>query len=345
MKTSPAARKFLIDLIERLEGAGCNPVLLRNYENFPDEIGNDLDVFISYRALPTAYSIMNAAATRQGGSIAHVHRRGYFVAVWLRFPDCVAPIHIDLYHGALTWHGLRFLSDEELITSATPSDSTMIHKIPRRAHEALVSCLASVLWGGFFKARYQEQLCQLLADTSEVACFTSLLVGKFGHPGQELASAVITERAALTVDQSFARKLRLSLFLKSCLSKPLKGASVWLSHWRAEAACYLFRLPGLALEFDPKHWGAEEILQIRNILDPYFGATHEIEKRPRSIFQSFKLRRLRGKNHLILLTGNRFSINGRTSNATNCGEVTRTSGIAAEALKVLSGRITLQYQR
>ena len=345
MITSPATRKFLIDLIERLEGAGCDPVLLRNYENIPDEIGNDLDVFITARTLPAAYSIMKAAATRQGGSIAHVHRRGYFVAVWLRFPDCAAPTHIDLYHGALTWHGLLFLSDEELITNATPSGSTMSYKIPRRAHEALVSCLASVLWGGFFKARYQEQLGSLLADPSELECFTTLLVRKFGHQGQELASSVMTGRAALSVDRAFARKLRMRLFLKSCLSKPLACAGAWLSHWREEAASYLFRLPGVALEFDRKHWDAEEILRLRDILDPYFGATHEIEKRPGSISQQFKLRRLRGKNHLILLSGNQFSINGRNSHSTKRGEVTRTDGMAEEVLASLSGRIASQYHR
>ena len=47
MKLSNTSQKFLEELAAQLKAVGFSPVILRNYEELPVEIGNDLDIFVS----------------------------------------------------------------------------------------------------------------------------------------------------------------------------------------------------------------------------------------------------------------------------------------------------------
>jgi len=344
MKTSPATRSFLTACIQRLEGADCHPVLIRNYESFPDEIGNDLDVFIVRSSLSRAYSILRSSASAQGGSIVHLHRRGYFVAVWLHFPDAVHPVHVDLYHGALTWHGLPFLGDEELISRTLPMDGTACNRIPSPPHEAMISCLASILWGGFFKSRYQDHLQRLLSDRSNFEEFSSGLERCFDQWGSQLATAVREASAASLVDPAYARKLRLLLFLKSLRSHPLQSSIAWLRHWWEEFLCYLLRLPGLVVEYDKARWNEADALRLQEILKPYFGATHHFDTCSLSLRFLLKLRRLRGKNHLAVVGGSDFRINANSLSALPSAGEWSVDRLAGSALSILRERMAKQYE-
>ncbi|MDP4623682.1 MAG: hypothetical protein NWT08_00950 [Akkermansiaceae bacterium] len=338
MITSPATRVFLTRLIQELEHAGCCPILLRNHETFPDEIGNDLDIYIRPERLSHAFSILSSCASSQQGMIGHIHRRGYFVAIWLRFPDCNEPVHIDLYHGALTWHGLHFLDAQEFVQKSQPAVSSCVYQIPSPCHEALISLLASILWGGFFKSRYQKQIAALLADQEQSRAFTNHLEQFFGRKGAELAAAVARGEAATLVDSAFSRKLRRNLFAHSLKTKPLASAIAWLHHWFEEFACYGWRLPGMVVEYDSAAWAPDDLEKFQNRLSAYFGDTHENTQRP-SLNRRLKIQRLRGKNHLILLSSDRFTINHQTYFAS----AEHTASIAGEALEVLARRIKYQH--
>lgn len=342
MTTSPTTRKFLNHLIQDLEHAECKPVLLRNYENFPVEIGNDLDIYVRPERLARAFSILASCALREGAKIAHIHRRGYFVAIWLQFPDCEAPAHIDLYHGALTWHGLHFLTDRELESASQATRTGFSYHVPASHHEALVSLLASILWGGFFKTRYQEHLASLLTDPLQSEMFANLLERTFGGNGRLLATAVLHKEAASLVDGSFSRKLRRSLLIHSLKTAPLESGKKWLRHWFEECACYGWRLPGMLVEYDVANWQADETKQLRERLYYYFGETHIMNPQPPSFARRLKIRRLRGKNHLVLLPGNRFAINGKACLATLDHASPSAALITKAALGVLACRIKLQ---
>jgi hypothetical protein len=318
------------------------PILLRNYENFPTEIGNDLDVYVSPARLARAFSILASCAFEQGGKIAHIHRRGYFVAIWLQFSDCEAPVHIDLYHGALTWHGLRFLSDHELESNSQETGTGLQYRIPAPSHEALVSLLASILWGGFFKIRYQDHLAALLADPLQRQAFTAHLEQTFGRNGRVLAAAVVRNEAASIVHGSFARKLRRGLVNHALKTSLFNSCRDWFRHWLEECACYGWRLPGMLVEYDDDSWQADEVNQIREQLGLYFGETHSMNRQHAWFSRYLMIRRLRGKNHLVLLRGKRFAINGHAWHATADQTCPSTASMAKAALRVLACRIEFQ---
>lgn len=340
MKTSPAQKAFLTGLILELEQAGCAPILLRNHETFPDEIGNDLDIFVPAESLDAAWLILRSRAAEQGGEIGHLHRRGYFVAVWLRFPDSTAPIHIDLYPGALTWHGLRFLDDAELVHASRPAETGTPATIPARAHEALVSLLASILWGGFFKARYQDPIHELISAPEERERFTRLLERNFGEEGTLLADAVARKEATALVTRGFSARLRSRLTSHNLRTRPMASLRGWLRHWMEEIACYLTRRPGTVVEYRKGVFSPGQLDEVRDRLGAYHGDTRELrhaEPRWKKLGVSW---RLRGKNHLVLLESDRFAINGSLCTvAPEAGP----EALIAEALQTLRDRLHLQF--
>lgn len=339
MRTSPATKAFLTTLVQELEQAGCFPVLLRNHETFPEEIGNDLDIFVRGESLYTALSILRDGAARQGGGIGHVHRRGYFVAVWLRFPDSVKPVHVDLYHGALTWHGQRFLGDDELVRASRMTGDTVRYRIPAQGHEALVSLLASILWGGFFKVRYQDHLHELISSPEEKERFTASLEKSFAHDGNVLAQAVSRKEASLLVTSRFSTGLRWKLMIHGLLSTPLESIQGWLEHWIEEATCYLTRRPGTVVEYHKGVFTPAQLDEVRERLGDYYGDTREMRQAQYRLKKLAVAWRLRGKNHLVMQESDRFAINGIPWLDSASGP----EGLIGKTLETLSGRIHLQY--
>lgn len=58
--------RFVIELLSRIEAAGHRVVYLRNYENLPDDIGNDVDILIERGKTKAVVSLFRQAATEYG---------------------------------------------------------------------------------------------------------------------------------------------------------------------------------------------------------------------------------------------------------------------------------------
>jgi hypothetical protein len=345
MTTSPITRKFLVHLVNELEAAKCCPILLRNYENFPLEIGNDLDVFVIPEKVADAYSILSSSAAAVGGNITHLHRRGYFIAIWIVFPDCELPVHIDLYHGALTWHGLPFLTDCDLVQESIVAGTVDKYRIPRPSHEALVSLLASVLWGGFFKSRYLSHISALLSNQDENIHFKTLLLNQFGKYGEILADSIFRNETTKLVNQTFSRKLRRYMFLHCITKRHFSSIRAWIRHWKCEAACYFKRMPGMVVEYDHSVWNDQVEIELRVLISPFFGDIHVTRGSHITLLRLLKIRRLRGKNHLVMIQGSRFAINGNASMQNDLPFPPSPSQMAELVTSVLKSRISLQYHQ
>jgi hypothetical protein len=343
MKTSNLEKAFLIRCVQQLDQAACAPILLRNYGDFPNEIGNDLDVYVHPDKIADSFRILSECASAHNGVISHIHKRGYFIAIWLRFADNNHPIHIDLYYGALTWHGIKFLNDAELVLAAQSASKGASYKVPSPAHEALVSCLASILWGGFFKARYQEHVSFLLSDNTAYKIYNDNLIRCFGDLGNALGNAVRQGNASEFVNPKFARALRSRLIKKSLSETPVKFILHYSRHWIEEASCYLHRLPGVVVEYDKGQWQSEELSTFRDLIEPYFGQTHMWFSEAKSLTQKLDLWRLRGKNHLVLIAGRKFRINGETYSDLQSGNFVDPLTLSSAVLSLLSERLKFQY--
>jgi hypothetical protein len=298
-ETSILERSFLLCLNKTLREAGCNPVILRNYEGFPTQIGNDLDIFVPNEFLELAIKILQSAVDQSSGKIAHVHRRSYFVAVWIDFPDSGKPLHIDLYPGALTWHGLEFLSEKLFLSRSQRLENGIV--VPSKGDEALTLLLINILWGGSFKNRYRRRIEFLLEDREALMCFKESLIASFGSAGSFLINAFHSKDYQSIDDSNVARRLRRALRLRSFVRSPFTSLKEWTRYWLFELINYTVDQPGSCLRLSQVANSRQMSTEITDLIGPYYGAVIETQdSRSQLIIDFIRLHRAKAKNHLFL---------------------------------------------
>jgi thymidylate kinase len=239
---SSGERDFFRKLLQRWEQEKTVPIFLRNYDAFPESIGNDLDLFFAPSEWQRAWDVFLTGVSAAQGNLLHIHERGYVRAVWFTLPDSEKPLHLDFYFGAYTWHGLEFL-DRNLLRS-----EALIKKglhVPRPAHEAWGLVMNSLLWGSFYKKAYHDRLVFLLSDPMEKAEYAKLAHNLLGT--KSLDPSGLSGMDALEI-KGLAALARKKLWARSWKASPLQTGINWLSHWWSEGAVYL-NAPGLMVAF------------------------------------------------------------------------------------------------
>lgn len=322
----PEFSVFLESLLSAWDRENCEPILLRNYEGVPNRIGNDLDVFIPRSRVSDSMRVLRRVVSHSGLFVCHVHERDYFTAIWLGWKGSSETLHIDLYHGAATWHGVPFLDEEKLKNEAMRFGPW---RVPRPAHEALISGLASVLWGGFFKKAYKGRINQLLSDSCEQKEFKSVLISRFGEPGKVFE--VWLGSANYQIRPELVRRLRANL-IRGGLRRSLVGHGThWLRHWFRECFVYVWHRPGKILFYPGNEISGKELRErmVRWKGCP-FGGVVEGGK-----VLGFAAQRAVGKNWLVLVCGEEWRL-GRT--------LLKGGQLEVEILECLSGSIEKRFK-
>lgn len=232
-KLSAAEQEFLKNYLEALTAEKIRWIILRNYEDFPEKIGHDLDLFIPRAELDRATGVFRRLLKEKSGRVFIVHERDYFRDIRFTLEDHRPPqiITLDLYHGAFTWHGLPYLEEEVLIESARLFRGL---RVPRPAHEALNLALASILWGSFFKERYQTRIAELLSDSEERHEFDSCFFRAFG-PGLGLPfDPSFTNIPKKEAVRASAKAFRLALKREHFRQRPWRTLCQTARYWLTE---------------------------------------------------------------------------------------------------------------
>lgn len=165
--------RYVSAITEAWNTAGIDYCILRNYENLPHDMGNDLDVLIDPRALSSAESIAIKAITGAGGI---VHNRAEFSPVSLFFHDAETKtqLHLDLFRN-LTWRGADILPVKEVLENKRVYNG---FPVPGVFHEGVLNLLTRLLYGGYIKDKYKPQVAGIFND-HQAEC-TSLLEAVLG---------------------------------------------------------------------------------------------------------------------------------------------------------------------
>ena len=233
-------QQLFVDYLTALQAAPIRYVLLRNYEGFPASVGHDLDLFIPRADVHRAAAIFRDLLAQAGGCAIVVHERDYFTDVRFTVDSPVsAALHLDLFHGSFTWHGLPYLTEQRLLAQASSHGG---HPIPRPAHEALNLLFGSILWGGFFKTRYQPRIAELLATPGEREEFDRCVRDAFGATGAPPFDPCSPEHPAKTFVRDYARKLRRAFKLQSLRRAPFTALALLARYWSVEIKAMLHPL-------------------------------------------------------------------------------------------------------
>lgn len=272
-------KEFFEGFFRRLTNARTASILLRNYAEFPAKMGNDVDIFFRRSDLKRAVGIFQKALSESGGEVIHVHERDYVLAVWFRVGrDEPLTIHLDFYHGAFSWHGLTYLNDDTLLASSRPFQQ---FRIPRPAHEAANLFLTSLLWGGFFKARYQEQIVKLLTAPDEAAEFDRIIESQFGLAKQFAFVSGLGEKSCDGQMRSYGARLRRTFRSRSFLRNPFAAFFRQSRYWLKEFADVISP-PGIHIAIlGPDGSGKSTVIaELEKRIGYYFGETVNGHLRP-----------------------------------------------------------------
>lgn len=270
-------RSLFTAYLAALDAASIPHAIARNHEGFPERIGHDVDLLLPRHCWREARSIFRKLLAEHDGTMWKENLREYVLDLRFSLPDSPSPLHLDIYWGVFTWHGLTYVEES---TALQQSCSFPGYRAVRPAHEIMGMYCASLLWGSFYKARYGSKMRATLADPIERAEFDACCSTAFGaaplpiYPGVEPEPSTGEARAG-------AAKLRSRLKIRAFKRQPIHTLLALVRYWLGELGT-LFRPTGLSVAvLGPDGSGKSTVLAaLENQLEPIFVAIFRYHFRP-----------------------------------------------------------------
>jgi thymidylate kinase len=146
----PSASTLLVALFEAWTQHAIPWLVLRNHEQLPDVIGNDVDLLLAARHRATAETILADVASQHGWRI-HNEVEHACRAIYLHHETTLEQLHLDLTY-VLTWHGLEFI-DASVLLAHRERRAPLFVAHP--AHEAAVTLSMGLYYQGQIKPKYR----------------------------------------------------------------------------------------------------------------------------------------------------------------------------------------------
>lgn len=131
--------------------AGVAFLILRNYENLPQDVSNDIDVLVRPAQLAEAERVMVAAA-RSTGFLLHNRAEFSPVSYFFHQPGSLHQIQIDLFYNQ-QWRGFDLLSANIVLDRRS---NRGLFSIPNPVHEAVTDLLTRLMFHGYVKENYKQ---------------------------------------------------------------------------------------------------------------------------------------------------------------------------------------------
>lgn len=201
-------------------GAEVPFVVLRNYEELPRRIGNDLDVLVPPKLLARAEELLIAAAA-QAGFLLHnrVERSANAVVSLFFFHRCsLHQVHVDLC-GSVRWGPAPLLPTATVLAHRTQRGS---FATPNAVHEAIVSLLINLLQNGAVKEKYKDAIAGVFASYPDLV--EEALRETYGRrvARRVVAQAIGADWAALARE---AGRIRMALVARRFADAPWQTLS------------------------------------------------------------------------------------------------------------------------
>lgn len=234
--------EFVLQLIKDLEHAGIETVYLRNYENLPDDIGNDVDLLVSRNMRGRAAELIRNALPGTGWKLVREVEFGP-ISLFLASSDDSQFMHLDLF-DRIEWHWLEYADSAALI--ARRQWNGMVHH-PAPADEVALNVLTRLVYAGAVREKHRVQAQTYLAENGPEP-----LISAFGsHIGVKLGRHVAGLVVKLDWEELLRRApdIRRGLF-RQALSHSPNSALLGLWRYLRRATLRILRPTGPFLVFE-----------------------------------------------------------------------------------------------
>lgn len=167
---------FVTEVFRQWRAESIPFVILRNYENLPQETGNDIDVLVAPGEIRRAEAVLVRVAKSIG---YRLHNRAEFSPVSLFFfhPESRQQLQFDLF-PKLAWRGFEFIASAGILERRVARGDFFI---PDPADEAIVNLLTRLLYHGYVKEKYRPAIIAQLE--TKAAIIAQRLGETFGGRG------------------------------------------------------------------------------------------------------------------------------------------------------------------
>lgn len=226
--------EFLPALFRALDGEGVHFCVLRNYEGFPDNnFGSDVD-FLIYPA--ELQRVLKAVLSIQGIRIVGYMRRSYVASIFLEGTASIEgsrSLQLD-FLWSLSWKEMPYLPASDVLQSAMPySAGNLKFYVPLPVHEAIISLLTSLIYGGWAREKYLPGVQRTFA--ANILEAIAALTPQFGlRSATRLVDTVI--RGDRREIHRCVRPIRVALTLRSLLMKPFRSLQGIVRYYAREIA-------------------------------------------------------------------------------------------------------------
>jgi thymidylate kinase len=188
MNPTMTAGHLVIAMIAELEKQGVPSVYLRNYENLPEEVGNDVDLLVPAGQRGTVAKIL-ADVAQQNGWIDLGRSHFSPLAAYFANPETTETLHLDLF-DRLEWHFLEFAVAAEVLTRRRFNG--LVH-IPAAEDEIYLNLATRLIYQGKIREKHQVQAEEHVEQYGSDALIRAFGI-HLGKHGESLARTLATHQ-------------------------------------------------------------------------------------------------------------------------------------------------------
>jgi len=229
MTNASSVEPLLTDLFDRLNDGGVDYCVLRNYEELPEHVGNDVDLWVDSRHLDDFREVLRTAVEPSEWELLISRSRmrwrggGEFFLITTGGPSKI--LHIDVW-SKLYWRGVPFVS-EAVIRERLDVKSRQF-PIPEQGVEAAQLLVKDLLYNCEVPKRYRSRIREFAMDDPDG--FRTALESSLSTTTTEKLTERVRQSDWASIEE-IVPSLRRELLLRAATSP----SSHQLKNWGAYA--------------------------------------------------------------------------------------------------------------
>jgi thymidylate kinase len=238
--------QFLTALFNRLNEEKVTYCVLRNYEDLPESVGNDLDIWVEKKSWVRFFNIVKETAYTLNYTLNYTPRltikgEGDFFLI-KELENNLTIIHLDCW-AYLHWKGICFV-DESVIGKYLKWNDKGFY-IPNPGVEASINLLKDLIYHGKVKDKYKEIIKTY--SNKEQQIFIESIKKPFGKKTAKFLLEM-GKSGKWNILEKSTYKLRLILFLRSLIYLPSQIVK-WVYYLKAQLRRFFINPYGLFIVF------------------------------------------------------------------------------------------------
>ncbi|MBR1609199.1 MAG: hypothetical protein IJ678_06250 [Kiritimatiellae bacterium] len=249
---------FVVALLEEADRRKLEYVYLRNYENLPDDVGNDVDLLVAPGKVREWISFAAALAPSMGWRFFRTVRFGCHSAFFFQ-PCGDGLLHVDFNEG-LEWHFIPFADSRAVLSRRRKGRFAFV---PSIADELFSNVATRLLYCGKVREKHREQWRRLRPECPDDAIFEAF--SRFGRAAPGIVAAADAGRWDDV--EALATAARRAVTTRALFRHPARTLGGTAGFF-ARAVSRMFWRPGREFAFDAGSRDAELVREALALAAP-----------------------------------------------------------------------------